>query len=170
MPTPTYDLIQEQVLGSAAASVTFSSIPGTYKDLVLEFVGSAASTADTPAIRFNGDTATNYSATSLAGNGTTATSQRQSNVNRIQVGGFQDPVGTTPSTLFVNVQSYTSTNVFKTVIARHSNFNGSAGTAGSIVGLWRKSPAEAITSITVLTENGNSYATNSTFRLWGVSG
>ena len=31
----TYTLISSQVLGSSAASVTFSSIPSTYKDLVL---------------------------------------------------------------------------------------------------------------------------------------
>jgi hypothetical protein len=32
----TYTLIESQVLGSAAASVTFSAIPATYTDLVLK--------------------------------------------------------------------------------------------------------------------------------------
>jgi hypothetical protein len=33
----TYTLIESQVLGSSAASVTFSAIPATYTDLVLKF-------------------------------------------------------------------------------------------------------------------------------------
>jgi hypothetical protein len=32
----TYTLIESQVLGSSAASVTFSAIPATYTDLVLK--------------------------------------------------------------------------------------------------------------------------------------
>jgi hypothetical protein len=35
MPTPTYDLIESTALGSSASSITFSSIPSTYRDLVL---------------------------------------------------------------------------------------------------------------------------------------
>jgi hypothetical protein len=56
----TYVAIAEQTLGTAAASVTFSSIPGTYTDLVLVLSVQDAS-GNTFALQFNGDTSTNYS-------------------------------------------------------------------------------------------------------------
>ena len=71
---PTYTPIATQTLGSSAASVTFSSIPGTYTDLMLiSFAQGQASGGDNRLVlQFNGDTATNYSSTYLIGNGTTA--------------------------------------------------------------------------------------------------
>ena len=61
----TYNLISSNVLTTAKASVTFSSIPATYTDLVLRV--SARDSSDTPistlTMTFNSDTATNYSET-----------------------------------------------------------------------------------------------------------
>jgi hypothetical protein len=68
MPTPTYTPIATTTLGTAAASVTFSSISGSYTDLVLIIAG-VQSVADVPYIQFNSDTATNYSRTQLSGDG-----------------------------------------------------------------------------------------------------
>ena len=162
MPTPTYDLIEEQVLSTTAASVTFSSIPGTYKDLVLEIVGTSTASNDAYLV-FNSDTTGNYSNTSLRGNGTAASSSRLTSTN-----GWID-YQTTGTGLFnytVHIMSYASTNVFKTYLSRFS----AAGTgAEALVGLWRKSPAEAITSIAA-TMSGTTWASGCVFRLWGVSG
>lgn len=161
MPTPTYDLIEEKVLGSAAASVTFSSIPGTYKDLVLEMI-ITPTTAVVDWIQVNGDTAGNYSSTYMRGDGTNAQSGRFSNASY-----FYPSPGSTGSgifTSFVNFQSYSSTNVYKSMLARHSE-------AGLIVygtvGLWRST--NAITSIAIVTTS-NTYASGSTFRLYGIAG
>jgi hypothetical protein len=76
----TYTPIATQTLGSAAASVTFSSIPQGYTDLIL--VCSPVSTTGSNTfmwIRYNSDTGSNYSLTSMRGNGSTATSFRLSN-------------------------------------------------------------------------------------------
>jgi hypothetical protein len=74
----TYEAIATQTLGSAAASVTFSSIPSTYTDLVLVCNFETSSNAIAGVyIQFNGDTSTNYSSTNLIGNGSTAESSRQ---------------------------------------------------------------------------------------------
>ena len=45
MPTPTYDLLASSVLGSNTATVSFSSIPSTYQDLVLVVNASATALA-----------------------------------------------------------------------------------------------------------------------------
>ena len=52
----TYTLIQAQTLVSSAASVTFSSIPGTYTDLKIVASSRNASTFGTSYVRFNGTT------------------------------------------------------------------------------------------------------------------
>lgn len=171
MPTPTYDLIQEQVLGSAAASVTFSSIPGTYKDLVIEVIAAsnrASSANDLAKLNFNSDTASNYSRTGVYGTGTTAASFRDSSITYIHNGYTAGDTGSLGDrTVFFQIMSYTNTNVFKTVLSRG---NDPASEVNAVVGLWRKSPAEAITTIAIAPVNGTQWKTNSTFRLWGVSG
>jgi len=166
MPTPIYDLIEEKVLSSAQASVTFSSIPGTYKDLVVEciFAGFSAS-GNLLGIQFNGDTTTNYSGTGIIGNGTNATSSRYSTVNRAPVVGFSNGTGTGLTTAFVQIMSYTSTSVYKTTLARG---NDSASQTEAAVGLWRKTP-EAITSLTLLLNGTVTISSGSTFRLWGIA-
>jgi hypothetical protein len=60
----TYVAIAEQTLGTAAASVTFSSIPGTYTDLVL-VISAQDTTNNSFALICNSDTGTNYSRTRL---------------------------------------------------------------------------------------------------------
>lgn len=55
-------LIQSQVLGAAAPSVTFSSIPATFTNLLLKAVGrsTAATENDYWLLRLNGDTSASY--------------------------------------------------------------------------------------------------------------
>ena len=68
MPSSRF-LISSQTLGSAAASVTFSSIPATYTDLVLKVSGKtdAAGTygANSTLIEFNNNSSAIYSTTDL---------------------------------------------------------------------------------------------------------
>jgi hypothetical protein len=162
MPS-TYSQIATQTLGSSAATVTFSSIPQTYTNLVLIIDGTSANDSN-GGIRFNGDTTSNYSWTRLQGNGSTATSARASNDTSIQ----SFTVGTSTGgagAAVIQIFNYTNTTTFKTIITRH----GAASViVRAIVGLWRKTP-EAITSITIITDNAN-FATGSTFTLYGIKG
>jgi hypothetical protein len=76
----TYVPIATQTLGSATASVTFSSIPATYTDLVLIVAAQnvTASGVNNMALVLNSDGGTNYSMTRLSGNGSTVSSDRAS--------------------------------------------------------------------------------------------
>jgi hypothetical protein len=76
----TYEAIATQTLGSAAASVTFSSIPGTYTDLVVVIAGTLTTGSDNVSFQLNGDSGANYSVTVLTGDGSTASSGRASNL------------------------------------------------------------------------------------------
>ena len=61
--TATYALIERQTLGSATSTVTFSSIPGTYTDLIIISSALSAGTSETIMMRFNSDSGNNYSFT-----------------------------------------------------------------------------------------------------------
>ena len=154
----TYEPIATTTLGSAAASYTFSSIPGTYTDLVIIFNGSATAGVNGVELTFNSDTTSNYSVTRLRGDGTTASSSRDTSTTAINSG----LVNTDNSTSIFNIFNYANATTFKTVLGR----GVTAGFAvQQTVGLWRKTP-EAITSVTLLI--GSTFTTGSTFTLYGI--
>jgi hypothetical protein len=63
MGTPTYTPLATITLGTAATAVTFSSIPQTYKDLVLVVNKAGGAALDgTSVLRLNGDAGNNYNA------------------------------------------------------------------------------------------------------------
>ena len=72
----TYDKIATTTLSSAAASIDFTSIAGTYTDLRLVIVGKYTSAGGNTRIVFNSDTSSLYSSTRIAGDGTSASSDR----------------------------------------------------------------------------------------------
>ena len=165
----TYEPIASVTLGSTSTSVTFSSIPATYTDLVVACSARFGS-ASGSRIRFNSDTATNYSSTYLLG-AASAGSGRFSNVTSIRnnhiwgdatVANQFTPYG-------VSIQSYSSTSVYKTVLWTYGTGGGLQGSnseTGKIVGLWRSTAA--ITTIEFAPFNATSYQIGSTFSLFGI--
>jgi hypothetical protein len=162
MPTNTYVAIDTKTL-STTASITFTSIPQTYTDLVLVLGSLTFSSGGNPQIQFNGDTSTNYSNTDMYGNGTSALSTRNSNNNYINIG-FSSTNGsaTEPSTIIMQVANYTSATTNKTILGRG---NRAGGEAQANVGLWRGTPA-AINSITVKVASGGMTGTAT---LYGIA-
>jgi len=157
--TATYALIESQVLGSATATVTFSSIPGTYTDLVLVVMAKNSASDGDLCIRFNSDTATNYSYTFIYGTGGSAVSTRGSNFNRIRIG-RTDNTNACPN--IIQIQDYSNATTNKTAISRSQN----TALILANVGLWRNT--NAITSISIFDDNGLNFTTGSTFRLYGI--
>ena len=60
MPTPTYTPLATVTLASTAATVTFSSIPATMRDLIVVVNGNTSANQFT-GLRFNSDSGSNYS-------------------------------------------------------------------------------------------------------------
>ena len=158
----TYTPIASQTLGSAAASVTFSSIPGTYQDLRL-VISAGTSGTDYLAIQYNGDTATNYSMTYLSGNGTAASSGRQTGMTYWQISALGTQTTTVgDSVITVDIENYAGTSTYKTGLSRA---NRASNGVDAIVGLWRSTAA--INSI-LIKGTGFNLATGSTFTLFGI--
>jgi len=161
----TYSQIATQTLGSATASITFSSIPQTYTNLVL-IVGNliTVSTGQGLKIRFNSDTATNYSYTHMYGNGTTAGSGRVSNTTSAQIGWGAVGASGTLSNVIAQIPQYANATTYKTVISRS---NDSAAEAVALVSLWRSTAA--INTVSIFPSSGN-LQTGTTATLYGIKG
>jgi hypothetical protein len=155
----TYEPIATYTGTGSSGDITFTSIPGTYTDLVL--VANIFTTVNAnETLRVNGDAANSYSTTSLYGTGSSALSSRASNTNFIN---FQSEVfsSSTVSALTVfNFMNYANTTTYKTVISRSSQANRAAEAQ---VNLWRNTAA--ITSITI---SGATFTTNAVFTLYGI--
>ena len=166
--TATYEKIATTTLGSDTLYIDFTSIAGTYTDLVL--VTNHFMTAQcTVGMRFNSDTGSNYSSTNLRGNGTTASTGRASNATAID--NSLDDIARNPnvanSVTIWNIQNYSNSTTFKTIIYRHSNATTDATGVSVGVGLWRST--SAITSIRLLaTSSTQSFKSGSTFTLYGI--
>jgi hypothetical protein len=158
----TYEPIATTTLGTAASTITFSSIPATYTDLRIVFIGTSASFAN-PLLRFNSDTGSNYSQTSLYGNGSSAVSARTTSQTSITIPVYgMDP--TNPNLYAIDVFSYAgSTN--KTCLISTSEDDNGAGRVGNQVGLWRNT--SAINTI-LITGSGTNFDIGTTATLYGI--
>ena len=156
----TYTPIATTTLGSGSSSVTFSSISGSYTDLILVANAACTATGQWIALRFNSDSGTNYSDTVLEGNGSTASSNRESNLNRAQFV-YNSGTDSTYGTVTFNIQNYSNSTTYKTTLGRW-NYAGNATTAG--VAMWRNTAA--ITSVTLV--SSGTMTTGSTFTLYGI--
>ena len=156
----TYTPIATSTLGSAAASFTFSSISGSYTDLVIIFNGQFDGINRQLSMQFNGDTGSNYTRTAIGGNGSVAESVRNANETQIFVGYM--PTANAQLTSILQVMNYANTTTFKTVLARS---NDTAAYVSASVGMRRNTAA--VTSITLIAYNGN-FNSGSTFSLYGI--
>lgn len=163
----TYDCIATTTLSSATSSVTFSSISGSYTDLVLVFEGTS-SAVDSLFARVNSDTASNYSGTELRGDGSTAASSRFSNVTYLYLGYNVSMDSTNRANAIIHFMNYSNSTTYKTVLSRFNRAGGSSypGTA-AYVNLWRST--SAITSIQMIDYGGGNFSVGSTFTLYGIT-
>jgi hypothetical protein len=159
--TGTYTLINSTTLNTATATVTFSSIPSAYTDLVLVAWGGVS--GNEFGLQFNSDSGTNYGQTALAGNGSTATSTRNTNYNGVGMGGL----ASRSAPAIVNILDYSNSTTFKASLIRGEQTRSAVESVIAFVNTWRNT--SAITSITIRDlGSSNNIASGSTFRLYGI--
>lgn len=155
----TYTPIATTTLGSAQSSYTFSSISGSYTDLVLIIAGTTTTADGGYRFQLNGDTGTNYSWTQVGGNGSITFSNRGSNDTSMTLGRG----GSTESVSVIQFQNYSNTTTNKTVLGRGNN---AAAWVMANIGLWRST--SAVNSIRIAHESGN-LNTGTTLTLYGIA-
>jgi hypothetical protein len=160
MPTPTYTPLATVTLGSAAASVTFSSIPATYRDLILVTDTLASSNSLVLRLRFNADSGSNYSRVFMYGDGASAISGTSTD----SAANLSNVFTSDRSITKVQIMDYSATDKHKTLLVRWDT----ARTGGfALAQATRWANTAAITSIEVLQDSGTISAA-SRIDLYGV--
>jgi hypothetical protein len=164
----TYDNIATTTLGTAASSITFSSISSAYTDLkIVCFVKSGNNEVG---IRYNGDTASNYSTTLLRGNGSSAASTRKTSYSFIVGSGDDYGFSSDGGMCIIDIFSYAG-STYKTNLSSSAQDANGAGDSTVLAGLWRST--SAITSITlgstyISTWTNGTFSAGSSFTLYGI--
>jgi len=168
-----YELISTTVLGSSAASVTFSGLgtsAAAYKHLQLRMTARtdyASANLGEANIQFNGDTGSNYAWHSLLGTGSTVASQNGTSQTSARFSNI--PYGSSTASMFsagvVDILDFNSTSKNKTLRALNGVANSSDWRVSLFSGAWFST--SAITSFTI-TPNIANFVTGSRFSLYGL--
>lgn len=164
----TYEPIATQTLGSAVGSVTFSSIPSTYTDLIIVTSPTATNNNYDLGVRYNSDTGSNYSMTAMvfnADNSANPYSTREANVSSIRAN--TNINNTIPNPVIIQIQNYANTTTQKTSISRSAVPSTGYG-LGATIGLWRNT--NAINEITFVLLGGGSttFKVGTVFTIYGI--
>lgn len=166
-----FELISTTILGTAAASVTFSSIASTYTHLQIRYTARSSSTGgDNIRMQMNADTGNNYSVHYLFGNGSSVSSGNAAPWNTAVYALM--PYSTQTADVWgagiIDILDYRSTSKNKTV----------RGMSGKVVsgdyniylqsGAWLST--SAITELRIYLGTGSNIVAGSRFSLYGVRG
>lgn len=167
-----FESIQTILVTSNTASITFTSIPSTYKHLQVRMV-ARSNQFSVPGlrIRFNSDAASNYSFHSLAGNGSTTFSGANANATSISIVGVGagDQGANQVGSNVIDILDYASTTKYKTMRAIGGNmFKGATANNIGLYGAHWRNSGTAINSIYM--ETDTLFVANSYFALYGIKG
>jgi hypothetical protein len=159
----SYIALATTTLGSAASSVTFSSIPATYKDLIVVLNGQISFPSDGfITLRLNGDTGSNYN---------TVYTANASSASRTNVAGADLLYGASSRGMtYTSIMDYSATDKHKTMLNRAGNTSDSF----VFMSAHRWANTNAVNSVTILTTTTGFSPTGSlsagmTLSLYGVA-
>lgn len=164
MATSTYIALANYTLTADQGTVTFSSIPATYRDLVL--VCSVKMTVGkTLGITINSDTGSNYSHLWMYGIGSGSGSSTTSTNAQYRFMGENANVSTTNfDNSITSFQDYSATDKHKTMLTRN---NQTGSLVEAIAGRWANTNAIQTIGIGAV-GGGSDFVTGSTFALYGI--
>lgn len=167
----TYQLIASNTLSSAAASVTFSSIPATYTDLVLRMTvrtDRASQVTDGLRAFLNNDTSSNYSNTYLEGSGSAASSSATGTFTRLWLGNCN--ASTSTSNTFSSVEFYlpnyagSTAKPASTFLVQENNTTAAIINVVANLGL----STSAVNRIDLNSSTSSNFVSGSSFFLYGI--
>jgi hypothetical protein len=168
MPS-TYEPIATTTLSSSSPSITFSSIPSTYTDLVL--IGKAKSLlsgTDSIGIAVNSLTSAIYNRVYIQGTGSSSLAGEQTSQIRIVSDYIMGTSGTADFGVYTwNFMNYSNTTTKKTVIYRGNNTQVSGGFNVNAM-IYVVDTTSAINSLTIATMNGPNLDIGTSFTIYGI--
>ena len=156
----------------SSATISFTSIPATFKHLQIRFIArdNRATTYEIFNATFNSDTGNNYKRYhSLAGDGSAIYVEAgTSSYSSFLVGGVASLNGlaSTMGTGIIDILDYTNANKYKTTRSlTGAEFNG-YGEVDFWSGLWMST--SAISSITITSGTSTNFTNTTSFALYGI--
>ena len=175
-PAATFLIARANGTGSSG-TITFSSIPSTYKHLQIRATmkSNSTSTIDYKTFQFNGDTGANYAFHQLTADGASVSASGSVSQNRIGSGvsggllvpGSDASVANITGTTIIDIHDYASNANNKTVRFTTGFDKNGSGRVTLFSGLWMST--SALTSIS-FSAGSDSWTSNSTFALYGMVG
>ena len=167
--TDFYQIATATVTSGGTSTITFSSIPSTYKHLQIRAFGQSGGSGgavDPLSLQFNGSSASgDYDTHSLSGNGSAASaSSRTSYGDGVGLIGRNGNWGG----CVIDILDYASTTKNKTVRALGGGDANGSGIVQLSSYLWHPSTIAAITSIAI-DPNGNGFNQYSQIALYGAN-
>jgi hypothetical protein len=173
--TSSYESIATANGTGSSATITFSSIPSTYKHLQIRGISrdtSGSGDTTTLIIRYNSTAGTSYATHRLWGNGANAYASGNANYDGFYLGNLTTQGGAVASNhgaVIVDIIDYASTTKYKT-----SRALGGASGDNSAYDIDLTSyvfmSTSAITTIELICPSGSNYTTTTTFALYGIKG
>ena len=163
--------ISQQVLGSPAATITFSSIPGTYTNLLLYIMGQSSSGSDDFVVmQLNSDTGAHYNISGIAMSGastsnafTTMAGTSAFVVNLKTSSGASVHPGTGNCVIY----NYAGTTFNKQWTCNDTENKSTFMNTEFASGEWTGTPA-AVTTILLKLNSGSNFVTGTAVTLYGV--
>jgi hypothetical protein len=163
MATPTFIPLAEITLLASDSSITFSSIPNTFRDIVIVMAVKRIGASGGPFIRFNNDSGNNYSMAQLANDG----GNTLGNIGTTTYGWLQPNSNLSTSnfdSIRINIFDYSTTDKTTTYLSRCDNAETGVY-HNALSGRWANS--SVIDTITVGITS-NDFAAGSTIGLFGI--
>jgi hypothetical protein len=167
-----FQLISTQILGSDQTSITFSSIPGTFRHLQIRAVsrsttGSSNTDFD---LRLNGVTTSSYNPHELKAQNTTVSSAYYNSTTSAYLG-YVPGTGETANFFgghIIDILDYSQTTKNKVIRSLSGNQASNAIVRTVVLASANFNSTSAITSVTLASASfGNGFTTGSRFSLYG---
>lgn len=167
MATPTYIALATTTLGASTGTVTFSSIPAGYRDLVLVIAGKPAGNF-LIYLRLNGDSGNNYFGLQMSGRGTNGATSYTSGVGEAQAYVLQNAaVSGEQFNTIANIMDYSATDKHKTILSKTTAKDTVDSTMMVQTNVNRWASTSPVTSVAVTAQLAN-FDTGTVLSLYGI--
>lgn len=167
----SYESIATATGTGSSGTITFSSIPSTFKHLQIRGImrSDDAATVGTVAIRANGVSGTSYAWHWLTGDGTSASASGIASTAQAVVGQgtAASAAANTMGILIADILDYGSTSKNKTFRFASGHDQNGSGSVYVASGLFVDTTAISSLSV-ILTTAGKNFTTSTTFALYGI--
>jgi hypothetical protein len=151
-------------------SITFSSIPQTYKHLQIR-TSTVATTDGYIESRFNSDSGSNYAWHIVTGEGSATGASAQTSQTKLRITAFNNQMDTTnPYVSITDILDYTNTNKNTTIRTLSGKDSNGAGDINLISGVWLNTAALTSIQLFLSPTSGKTYLTGSHIALYGIKG